>query len=226
MENQGSENSCESRQFFWKWYRAQVHGLGALRRLLYLKGNWVNGERLTTRQTPCSPARLPGRELGLGNKERGQCNLMLCSQVVWSHKSLLVYGAWVGTNLEYVCNLDKAGEAEEWVQKDELTWFVGIPFQHSSELCEDTGVKSTASHSESSDLVLSAVPQPARIPQSTSQWVSSITVSIPLGSASKVFPKHFQNMFIKLASIGFNNKNICALWMVSLLGISNNSAIT
>lgn len=67
------------------------------------------------------------------------------------------------------CDLDKAGEAEEWVQKDELTRFVGIPFQHSSELCEDTGVKSTASHSESSDLVLSAVPQPARIPQSTSQ---------------------------------------------------------
>lgn len=54
---------------------------------------------------------------------------------------------------------------------------------------------------EASGCVLPVVPQPSRIPQPTSQGVSSLTTSVPLGSVGKFFPKYI--LFITPVSVEF-----------------------
>lgn len=62
----------------------QVHGLEIIKKLQVEKETGANGERQQGR----TPARLSGYLEGnwcIESKSRGKCNLMLCSQVVWSH---------------------------------------------------------------------------------------------------------------------------------------------
>ena len=117
-----------------------------------------------------------------------------------------------------MCGLGTVVEAEEWVQEDWPMWLFGLSFQHSTGLCEDTGLHSASSHPEPSECVLPAVPQPARLPQPASHESVSSLYLYHQGVLVN-FLKHIPNMFILFFCL--TTTKMCAL---SLNGFSSVSA--
>ena len=190
----------------------QVHGLGIMKKLQVKKEIGVNAERQQGR----TPAHLSGYLEGnrcIESKEEESviwCCVPRGSGVI---KSLLVYRARVGTNLGYACGLGTVVEAEGWVQEAWAVWFFGLPFQHSMGLCENTGLLPPRAFW----LCPPSSTQASQTSSTCLTRISFITISIPPGSASKLFkiyPKYVHIVHL----LNLTTTKMCAL---SLNGFSS-----
>lgn len=116
----------------------QVHGLRSWRSSRSKRKLGPMGR--DSKAEPCSLVWLPGRKLV--HRKQGEESVIWCCVPRWSGviKSLLVHRAWVGADLGYVCGLGSVVEAEGGSRVGSCVFF-GLPFQHSTGLCEDAGVQ-------------------------------------------------------------------------------------